>query len=700
MLASGAVAQESAGSLTADRVRGAVLPVLETGLATSGVQLLNATVDGDRVTLDLSKDFLALGQGRNLDEAVRKLAGAVAATPADSKFFRFTVTVEGAPLRQAKAVTLPSAPAMAARRMAAVPKTAENTPQARVLVLNPALDGTAAEGTVAAELAMSLREALSGESLEVLSTRNLDKYAGTGDSGAAKWQEAAVNYLKELGVPDEIVAAGDWMSRPLFANWSGADVLMTLHSSSNGVPVIFYSSEGASPADSRAYAAAAQARMAGSVLVDCADCAVELRIAEMPSVVVDLGLGGVEATTQLAASGALKDTIKTLGVTSNGLSASTPAAMTAPTPGSTLTGADATFQWAPSTDATNYWLMVGTYLGGNTLYSADQGTLTSATVTGLPTDGRTLYVRLWSYINSTWVSNDYTYRAYAPQGVVPTKAAITSPAAGSTLSGASVTFNWNTGVAVSRYYLHVGAWQGGNTLYSADLNTATTAAVSGLPVDGSTVYARLWSYIDGVWQYNDTTYTAFGSVTPVKAAITSPSAGSKLAGSSVTFNWNTGSAVTRYYLHVGLWQGGNTIATIDAGNATSAAVTGLPSDASTVYVRLWSYINGSWQYNDYTYTAAGTAPTGVKAAMISPASGTKFANTSVTFTWNAGTAVTRYWLMVGTAVGNNDIYGGDQNMNTSATVTVPATGKAVYVRLWSYIYGAWQYSDYAYTASN
>jgi hypothetical protein len=30
----------------------------------------------------------------------------------------------------------------------------------------------------------------------------------------------------------------------------------------------------------------------------------------------------------------------------------------------------------------------------------------------LPTDGRTLYVRLWSLVSGAWQFNDYTYTAF------------------------------------------------------------------------------------------------------------------------------------------------------------------------------------------------------------------------------------------------------------------------------------------------
>jgi hypothetical protein len=684
------LAQEPAGFWSRDQVREAVQPVLDQKSALAGVQLLDATVDGDVITLNLSQQLLTLGKGAALESALRQMASAVASTPADARGFRLRILVEGQPLRDKLAE-----PALA--RSARARRETQAGPGAAVLVLNPALDGETTEGTLSAEVTMSVRESLLSQGLEVLSTRNLDKYAGKGESGVDKWREPALAYLRELGVPDEILAAGEDASRPTFANWAGAGAMVTLRASGSGVPVIFYSGDGEAGAQSAEFAAALQTNLTGSRIVECPDCAMESRLAEMAGVVLDLGASAADPEAQLAGAKAVREALSPMAVT--GPLSAAKAEMVSPAPGSQLTGATATFQWNAGSSATNYWLMVAPFLGGNTIYSQDQGTLTSVSVSGLPTDGRLIYVRLWSYIDGQWVSNDYTYRAYSAGGATPTKAALTSPASGTTLSGATVNFQWNAGVGVARYYLFAGAYAGGNNYYGADQNLATQAAVSGLPVDGTTVYVRLWSYIDGVWQYNDYTFTAAGNIAPTKAAMTSPAPGSKLSGTTAAFTWNTGAAVTRYFLHVGLWQGGNTLFSQDMVNATSASVSGLPNDASTVYVRLWSYINGGWQYNDYTYTASGTAPAAAKAEMTSPAAGSTLSGASVTFQWTKGSAVQRYWLMLGTSVGNNDIYGGDQNLNQSAQVTAPVNGKPIYVRLWSYINGAWQYNDYTYRAA-
>ncbi len=694
--AAGLLAQDSPGLWTSDQVRAAVTATLAESPTLSAVKLNSAQIDGDRVTLDLSRQLLDLGRPSAVDNAIRHMAASIANLPADSTGFRLSVLVDGTSLRDVRGDTLAarSEAKLPVRRASAAADS--NAPAASVVVLNPDSGDLDLDGARSAELAMTIRESLSSGGMEVLGARNLDKYAGTGESGADKWRESALAYLKELGLPAEILEQGDDTSRPLFANWAGASAMITLRGSSSRVPLIYYSPEGPQSGSSEALALGLQTGLTGAKVIACDDCGLEMRLASMASVVLDLGEAIARPAAQLATAGSVGESFQAL---STHVLAASLAEMTSPAPGSQLTGTSATFQWNPGQDATSYWLMVGSWLGGNTLYSQSQGNLTSASVTGLPTNGSTIYVRLWSYVNSQWVSNDYQYRAYSPNGSTPTKAVLTAPAPGSKLSGPSATFQWTAGVGVNRYYLFIGQWAGGNTIYSQDMVDSVQASVSGLPTDGSTLYVRLWSYIDGVWQFNDSTLTAAGMLNPVKAQITSPAQGSTLSGSTATFQWDAGSGVTHYYLHVGLWQGGNSIFSQDMNTSQSVQVTGLPTDASTVYVRLWSYIGGAWQYNDYTYKASGTAPTAAKAAITAPAPGSTLTGSSITFTWTAGSAVQRYWLFIGTSVGNNDIYGADQNLNLSATVTVPVNGKALYVRLWSYINGAWQFNDYQYKAA-
>lgn len=92
--------------------------------------------------------------------------------------------------------------------------------------------------------------------------------------------------------------------------------------------------------------------------------------------------------------------------------------ITSPAPGSQLSGSRATFAWNSSPGVTSFRLKVGTKgAGSGDVYSGPATTHTSATVTGIPVRGGTLYVRLSFEIKGQWHTADYTYRELnSPQG--------------------------------------------------------------------------------------------------------------------------------------------------------------------------------------------------------------------------------------------------------------------------------------------
>lgn len=110
----------------------------------------------------------------------------------------------------------------------------------------------------------------------------------------------------------------------------------------------------------------------------------------------------------------------------------------------------------------------------------------------------------------------------------------------------------------------------------------------------------------GLVSDSSSTLTITATTPPAKATMRAPTPGSTLAASSQTFTWTTGTGVSSYLLWVGTTQGGNNIYNPSSpSTATSVTVTKIPTQSKTVYVRLWSYINGARQYNDYTYKEAG-----------------------------------------------------------------------------------------------
>jgi hypothetical protein len=84
--------------------------------------------------------------------------------------------------------------------------------------------------------------------------------------------------------------------------------------------------------------------------------------------------------------------------------------MLTPAPGSTFSSSSVTFTWSAGT-ATAYGLVVGSSAGGGDIYFSTQLHVRSLTVNNIPTDGRTVYVRLYSQVNNSWVFNSYTYKA-------------------------------------------------------------------------------------------------------------------------------------------------------------------------------------------------------------------------------------------------------------------------------------------------
>jgi len=271
------------------------------------------------------------------------------------------------------------------------------------------------------------------------------------------------------------------------------------------------------------------------------------------------------------------------------------AVITTPMPGSTLSGSTVTYTWSAGVGASAYWLDVGTVQGQGNIFGQNVGLVTSQVVSGIPTNGSAIYVRLWTLLGGTWQYNDYTYTAAG-------KAAMSSPAPGSTLSGSTVTFSWSAGSGASAYWLDVGTVQGQGNIFGQNVGLATSQVVSGIPANGGTIYVRLWTLVGGTWQYNDYTYTAAGAGT-TKAAISSPIPGSTLSGSTVTFTWSAGSGASAYWLDVGTVQGQGNIFGQNVGLVTSQVVSGIPTNGSTIYVRLWTLLGGAWQVNDYTYTA-------------------------------------------------------------------------------------------------
>ncbi len=361
------------------------------------------------------------------------------------------------------------------------------------------------------------------------------------------------------------------------------------------------------------------------------------------------------------------------------------AQLTSPTNNSQLGDTTVTFVWTHETGATAYQVWVGATPGGQE-YGYCGTTGLTCTLSGLPSNGSTVYATLYGYANNTWsVQDSGQYTA-----ITVTNAQITSPPKGSTLSGTSVTFTWTAESGATAYQVWAGTTPGADDLgYCGSSDLSCT--ISGLPSNGQPIYVTLYG-LSTSWTVQDTASYNAGSA----AQITAPTKGSTLTGSAATFTWTSESGATSYQLWIGSTPNSNDI---DYGGTSAQTISfsNLPTNGQTLYVTLYGYAGGVWSVQD---TATYTAATVANAQIVDPPPGSTLSGDTVTFTWTTESGATSYQLWVGSAPGQDDLGVGGTTGTSTTISNLPTDGSLVYVTLYGYASDTWTVQDQEqYTAS-
>ncbi len=222
------------------------------------------------------------------------------------------------------------------------------------------------------------------------------------------------------------------------------------------------------------------------------------------------------------------------------------ATMTSPIPGTVVSGGSATFSWSAGSGVSSYNLLVGTNPGAGDLANLTTTAL-SATVGNLPTTGAPLFVRLSSFAGGQWLVNSYTYTASSP--IVPIQ--IISPAPGSVITTASPAIQVSAGQNVYGGWTSIGSTAGGAEAYDY-VTIASTINVPQVNTAAQEIFATVSSGYQGGWLAKSVVYgtSTGGPATSRAAAITFPGSGAVLAGLS-TFQWDSGSGVSKYRFTAG-----------------------------------------------------------------------------------------------------------------------------------------------------
>ena len=184
--------------------------------------------------------------------------------------------------------------------------------------------------------------------------------------------------------------------------------------------------------------------------------------------------------------------------------------------------------------------------------------------------------------------------------VTPTAATMISPAQGSQLAGPTVTFNWTTGGGKGPYVIWVSQNFGQGELLTSGHLTTTSITVTSIPTSGKTIYVRLFTLLNNVWQSVDYTFLAPPPLANTAKAVLTAPAGGPITTSPLTFQWSTGTGVTSYTLWVSAVKVGG-YEVYNSPLMTTQSVTIPVPVNQRLYVRLYSMINGQQQFIDYVF---------------------------------------------------------------------------------------------------
>jgi Lectin C-type domain len=195
----------------------------------------------------------------------------------------------------------------------------------------------------------------------------------------------------------------------------------------------------------------------------------------------------------------------------------------------------------------------------------------------------------------------YTVTLNSPSDIAPLVSMLTYPGNGAVNADPSQPIQWTSVANAQAYYLCVGTTVGSKDLVNTGEIQQTSYLASGLPA-GQTLYARIWTKINGVWRYTDSTFSAAAS-TPLTATITYPTNGAVNADLSQPIQWTSVANAQAYYLYVGTTAGSKDLVDTHELQQTCDMASNLPV-GQTVYARIWTKVAGIWRYRDSTFSVA------------------------------------------------------------------------------------------------
>jgi pimeloyl-ACP methyl ester carboxylesterase len=287
---------------------------------------------------------------------------------------------------------------------------------------------------------------------------------------------------------------------------------------------------------------------------------------------------------------------------------------------------------------------------------------------------------------------------------------IVQPATGATVTSSSITVSWSEepgalgyklGVGTSAAAVAPGAW---GDISFRHAHTNTSMDVYNVPLNGKTVYLKLWILTESGWRGSHS--SSFNTATAEQdapAVITAPLPSEPLKSGDV-LEW-AGVGTDAYMVTVGSsYEVISQPPWVDIfgwyGTDNSVTLPRIPQDGSEIHIRLYSRIKTRWTYQDFQFTAALVEP----AEIASPAPHSQLQQHAQRVEWAPAEGATQYALSVATdpaildKPSESDIFSSFTADNSIVVTGIPVDGTPVYMRLWSLIEGDWYYTDSTYSS--
>lgn len=266
------------------------------GTTESRIRLLDASLGANRLTLNFSGDVHELGLGsRRFEEFAHEVDEAASEVLREHlSAIEFELRIDGEPLHilldkmdRGNAPTIardvrpptetpPAIQGVAGRRIAISPGHGYYLNGSTWGLQRPVLQGIV-EDFVNHDIVTNLNSLLVAGGADVRPTRNLDRGAGNGESGFAKWQEAARYHVKAIGADASVWNESgfthleqDIRCRPRYANAVEAELLVSIHNNAGGGTgtETLYDTGNAAAADSKRLADVVHAKVIAAIRRD------------------------------------------------------------------------------------------------------------------------------------------------------------------------------------------------------------------------------------------------------------------------------------------------------------------------------------------------------------------------------------------------------------------------------------------------